>query len=244
MTALIRSELLQLRTLRSTYVVLSALLLLVAGLTAADLHDIGKPAMDSASELREPMVASGGIVAAVFTALLAASRVGADYRYGTIAQRILGTPVRGRLLAARMITYALVGMVAAAAVFGIAAAITLPIADARGVSLGLSASDTARLLGEVVLAGGLVTVLGTAVGFLTRSQSAAIVALFALFVGEKVFGGVLGDVAHYMPFSLLDSLLQIGGAPLGAGVAALSLTGITAAATVAAARALRTRDVT
>ena len=46
MTALIRSELLALRSLRSTYVVAAGLLLLTVGLTFADLHDIGKPTMD------------------------------------------------------------------------------------------------------------------------------------------------------------------------------------------------------
>ena len=56
MTALIRSELLALRSLRSTYVIVAGLLLLTVGLTLADLHDIGKSTMDSAAELRAPIV--------------------------------------------------------------------------------------------------------------------------------------------------------------------------------------------
>jgi O-acetylhomoserine/O-acetylserine sulfhydrylase-like pyridoxal-dependent enzyme len=55
---------------------------------------------------------------------------------------------------------------------------------------------------------------------------------------------MLGDVAHYLPSALMDSLLENQGAALDSGVAALALTATVAAVTVAAAAVLRRRDVT
>jgi ABC-2 type transport system permease protein len=244
MTALIRAELLQLRTLRSTYVVALGLIALVVGLTVADLTNIGKPMMDTAAELREPMAAGAGVIAAVFVAMLAASRIGGEYRYGTIAQRLLAAPVRDRMLAARVATYALVGAVVAAVVLGITAAVTVPMVSAEDRELFLSATDVLKLVGEVVLSGGLLAVLGVAVGFLTRSQSAAIMTVFGFFLGEKILGGALGDLSNFLPFSLMDSLIENHGAPLSPGVAAISLTVLVGVVTAAAGAAVRRRDVT
>jgi ABC-2 type transport system permease protein len=244
MTALIRAELLSLRTVRSTYALAAGLLLLVVSITVADLSDAGKPIMDSAAELREPMVSAAGIVAAVFIALMAAIRVGGEYRYDTIAQRVLASPVRDRLLASRIVTYALAGAVVSAVVFGVAAAITVPMVGAEDLSLGLSAGDVATLAGEVMLSGALLSVVGVAIGILTRSQTAAILTLLGVFIGERLIGGMLGDVANYLPSSLIDSLLENQGAALDPGVAAIALAGAVAAVTVAAAAVLRRRDVT
>jgi ABC-2 type transport system permease protein len=244
MTALIRAELLSLRTVRSTYALVAGLLALVVAVVVADLSEAGKPIMDSAAELREPMASAGGIIAGVFLALVAAIRVGGEYRYDTIAQRVLASPIRGRLLASRVATYAVTGAVVSAVVFGVAAAITVPMAGAEDLSLGLSAGEVARLMGEVVLSGALLSVAGVAIGVLTRSQTAAILTLLGVFIGERLIGGMLGDVAHYLPSSLIDSLLENQGAALDPGVAAVALVATIAAVTVAAAAALRRRDVT
>jgi ABC-2 type transport system permease protein len=244
MTALIRSELLSLRTIRSTYGLAAGLLFLVVAITVADLSEAGKPLMDSAAELREPMVSAAGIVAAVFLALMAAIRVGGEYRYDTIAQRVLASPLRGRMLASRVATYAAAGAVVSAIVFGVAAAITVPMVGAEDLSLGLSTGEVARLLGEVMLSGALLSVVGVAIGVLTRSQTAAILTLLGVFIGERLVGGMLGDVAHYLPSALMDSLLENQGAALDSGVAALALTAMVAVVTVAAAAVLRRRDVT
>ena len=80
--------------------------------------------------------------------------------------------------------------------------------------------------------------------FLARSQTAAILTLLGVFIGERLVGGMLGDVAHYLPSALMDSLLENQGAALDSGVAALALTATVAAVTVAAAAVLRRRDVT
>ena len=84
--------------------------------------------------------------------------------------------------------------------------------------------------------------MGTAIGFLTRSQAPAVVTVFAWFFAEKLLGPVLGDAAGYLPFSLLNSLLELDG-PLSVGLAAVVLTAIAAALCCLAATLTARRDV-
>jgi hypothetical protein len=243
MTRLIHAELIQLRTLRSTYLMGAALVALVVSLTAGMLSEIGSAELDSAAELRQPMVAAAGILGVIVLTLLAATRTGGEYRNDTIGQRVLAAPVRGRLMASKLTTYALVGAVATAVAFGLGYAITQPMVHAEGLTLGLSAGETLRLGGEVVLTGTLMSMLGVGVGILTRSQTAAVVTVFGTFFAEKLLSDVLGDVAHYLPFQLMDSLLDQPGAAVSPGVAGLVLAAITATVAGAAALALRRRDI-
>ena len=53
--------------------------------------------------------------------------------------------------------------------------------------------------------------MGAALGFGTRSQLGAASTVFGVFFAEKLFGSVLGDAASYLPYSLLNSLLDLDG---------------------------------
>jgi hypothetical protein len=93
-----------------------------------------------------------------------------------------------------------------------------------------------------VLAGTTFALLGAAVGFLTRSQAPAVVAVFVVFFAEKLFGPMLGDASGYLPYSLLNSLLELDG-PLSVGLAALVLTATALALSCLAATIAARRDV-
>ena len=104
MITLIRSELDQLRSLSTTWLLPLGLLGLVALITGASTADVGKPGGMTPSELREPLVAPAGIMSAVAIAVFAAIRVGGDYRYETINLRFLAS-ARSRVVFARFATY-------------------------------------------------------------------------------------------------------------------------------------------
>jgi ABC-2 type transport system permease protein len=241
MTALIRAELLQLRTLRSTYAAVLGLIALIALVTVASLADAKD--LVTPDEVRAPVVAGAGILSAFFLALLGAMRVAGEYRHATIAQRALAEPRRARLIAAKLITYGSVGSVVATVVFAISVAIALPMVASKDLSMALTAADVLELGSHVALAGTLFALLGVAVGFLSRSQPAAVVAVFGTFIAEKIVGGFIGDAAGYLPFGLLDGMLDKA-APISPGVAALVLTAIAAALSALAATRLTRRDVT
>ena len=110
------------------------LLGLVGLIGGASLADIGKPGGMTPAELREPIVVPAGIMSAVAIALFAAIRVGGEYRYGAIAQRFLAAH-RGRVLVAKLLTYAIVGLFLSAAAIGLGLAIASPNISAEGLSL-------------------------------------------------------------------------------------------------------------
>jgi ABC-type transport system involved in multi-copper enzyme maturation permease subunit len=242
MTALIHSQIVGLRTLRSTYVVAGTLVALVALITAVTMGEAGSADLRTESQLREPLVASAGIMVAVVMAIFAATRVAGEYRHGTIAQRVLAAPQRPRLVAAAIAVHATLAALVTAIAFGVGAAITGPMLAGKDLSTGLAGGELLQVGAAVVLASTAFAVMGAAIGFLTRSQAPAVVTVFVVFFAEKLFGGILGDLGGYLPYSLLNSLLELDG-PLSVGVAAAVLTAIAVAvaslATIAAAR----RDV-
>ena len=75
-----------------------------------------------------------------------------------------------------------------------------------------------------MLGAALFGVLGVAFAFITRSQTAALLIVIGLFPAERL-AALMEDNAAYMPYGLLQSLIDQGGAvsPTAGGVL-LSLT--------------------
>jgi ABC-type transport system involved in multi-copper enzyme maturation permease subunit len=242
MTALMHAQLVQLRTLRSTYVVAGGLIALVALITAITMGEAGSPDLRTEAQLREPLVASAGIMIAVVMAIFAATRVAGEYRHATIAQRGLASPRRPRFVVATLLVHAALAALVTAAAFALGAAIAAPILDGKALSTGLAGGELAQVGAAVVLAGTAFSLLGAAVGFLTRSQAPAVVTVFAVFFAEKLFGPALGPAGDYLPYALLNSLLELDG-PLSVGLAALALTTTAAALSCLAATTAARRDI-
>src|SRR4051794_2383368 len=105
MRNLIRAEFTQLHTLRKTYGVLALGLLLVTGLTIGDFSEVGTKNLVTFDDMRAVVIRDAGMVIAMVFAIFAASRVGGEYRNGTIVQRAMASPRRGRMMTAKLITY-------------------------------------------------------------------------------------------------------------------------------------------
>jgi len=243
MTALIRAELLALRTLRSTYVVAAAAVLLAAAITWGDMGDAGSKNLDSPPELRDALVMAAGLVSALFVALFAAFSTAAEYRHQTIAQRVLASPRRGYLLAARLITYGALSALLGAVALGASYLVAEAVLPSQSVGLHLGSGDLLAIGGEVIAGSTLFGILGVAVGFLCRNQAAAITVVFGTFLAEKLVADLIGPVRDYLPYSLLNSVLDLGGA-IDPAAAVLALAGVAATITSASALLLKHRDVT
>ena len=242
MSAMLRAELLKLRTLRGTAWMLLGLARLVAVTVVATLADAGSSGMRTPVALREPLLAIG-YLCAITIALLAAGAAAGEYRHRTITQRFLATPSRVPVLAVKLGIYGLLAIVATTIVVGVAIAIEGPVLDGKGLSLGLGEAELARMAGGVLITAGLLGPLGVIVGTATRNPTTAVVAIFGLLLGEKLAGGMLGGLGRFLPFTLFESLLGLSGATPW-GLAALILGTATVLAAVAAARLLLPRDVT
>jgi ABC-2 type transport system permease protein len=234
MTALVRAELLKLRTLRSTAWAAASLLVITILTGTLAMGDAGEKGYRTPVELRETVIAIG-YVAVFFMVVLGAVAAAGEYRHRTISQRFLVSPERGRVLAAKLAAFGLVGFVTALFVTVLGGGLAELVVSSKGYTLDL-ADGGLRIAAGAGLAGALAGMLGVVAGFLTRNPTTAMVAIFGAWMVEKI-AGVPG------PFTLAESVLGLE-SPLSLGVAGGLLAAVTAALAVVAQRVVIPRDVT
>ena len=241
MIALVHSELLKLRTLRSTAYAAAALLaiaLLTAGL---GMGDAGQKGYSTPHELRETILAVG-YAAVFFLAVMGAIAAAGEYRHRTISQRFLVNPARHRVLIAKLAAYALVGIGTAVVITAVSAALGQAVVSSKGYTLDL-ADGGLRMTAGIVLATAFAGMLGVVVGAMTRNPTTAMVAIFGVWIAGKIIGDWIGDAAQYLPFALIENVLGLT-AGIAWGYAALALVAVTAALGLLAQRVYVRRDVT
>ncbi|TMQ98444.1 ABC transporter permease [Actinomadura soli] len=141
--------------------------------------------------------ASGGVL---FMMILGIMGITGEYRHQTISGTFLVTPVRGRVLAAKLISYFLFG-----AGFGLATvlatvAVALPALAIKGGSTSLLDHDVPLILGGTVLAMALYALVGLGLGALIRNQIAAIiVAVGWVQLVEGIVTVALPQVGQWLP---------------------------------------------
>ena len=221
MTALISAELFRLRTIRSPSFIAAGVLALVAFLAITPVFDADTTTGPDVIQLLQ---ITGGVVAAIGVALLAAATAGGDFRRGTAVLGYLASPRRGYTLTARAVTYAGLGAAFGLLASTVAMAIALPAADGAGIDVSLSGGDLAQLLGGAAAGGALFATAGVLLGTATRNPTTAVVAILVWQPAESLIG-MLG-IGEYLPFSLLQTMLghDSAVAPLAAAalLAALS----------------------
>jgi ABC-2 type transport system permease protein len=240
-----RSELRKITTIRGPWLLLAAgPLLVVAGI--AGLVQSGASLHDPATQNRA--LAHAGL-AAIFTLVFGILAVAGEYRHATITDTYLSTPRRGRVAAAKLTVYALIGaaagLVCSATAFGVTAAWWA----ADGTSVQLSAADGWRTLGGGVAANIGLAAIGVGVGALVRNVVGSVaLALAWVAVIEGIVGQLVGsDLARWLPFAASQALdrANITGSRLlpqwGGGFVLLAYTAIFAGAAIVTT--LR-RDVT
>jgi ABC-2 type transport system permease protein len=234
MTALFNAELLKLRTLRSTFWAAGALLAITVVVGTLLMNEAGTEGMRTAHALRDTLAAAE-YTAVFFVVVLGALAAAGEYRHRTISQRFLATPARPRVLVAKLAAFAGVGAVTLLAVTALGAALSEAVVSGKGYTLDLGHAG-ARMAAGAALAGALAAMLGVTAGTLTRNPTTAVVAIFGIWMAEKV-SGLLG------PFTLLEAVLGLQG-PLSLGLAAVGLAAVVAVSALVAARVVLWRDVT
>jgi len=160
----------------------------------------------------------------VFPLLIGTLIVTVEFRHKTLTPTFLATPRRGTVMWAKILVGILLGVLYAAA------AIIATVGTAAGVLAGLGldtelgASDTWALLGRIVIAFALWTLVGVGVGTLVRNQVAAIVIVLAFtqfvepiarLAGQFVNG--LSNVTNYLPGAASDALVGASVFSIGGG---------------------------
>ena len=121
-----------------------------------------------------------------------------EHRHGTAAVTFTFAPRRGRVLAAKLATHAIVGLAYGLVLAVAAAAALFTVAAARGVSLGLPAPTVLALLARIGVAMAVYLLVGVGVGALLRNQVAAVcVVVGYLYLAEPVLMMIPGVNALY-----------------------------------------------
>jgi ABC-2 type transport system permease protein len=241
MIALVGSELLKLRTLRSTAYAAAALMAIALLTGGLGMGDAGEQGYSTPQELRETILAVG-YAAVFFLAVMGAIAAAGEYRHRTISQRFLVSPTRHRVLVAKLATYALVGVGAAIVVTAASAALGEAVLSSKGYTLDLAGAGL-RMTAGIVVATAFAAMLGVVVGSITRNPTTAMVAIFGVWIAGKVVGDWIGDAAQYLPFALIENVLGLT-TGIAWGYAALALAGLTAGLALLAQRVSVRRDVT
>jgi hypothetical protein len=245
---LIRAELLKLRTTRAAFWMLVGLPVLVVISIASSVANAnrvgGSLSLHTVEGVRNVLSAasSGGLL--VF--ILGIVAMTGEYRHQTVTQTFLVTPSRERVVAAKLFTYALVGLLSAIAAGALTLAIGLPWLASEGVH-PRAVQDVVLVLAGATAATVLFGALGVAVGALLRNQTVAIVlSLGWALVLESLFVGLLPGVGRWFPGGAAAALSS---ARVGAGDllpmwgAALALAAYVAAFAAAGTHAVMRRDV-
>lgn len=186
MSAAIRAELRKVLSTRTWWVLLlamAAFLAILAGFFAFSLTSTGggfdlsqfSDPTDPSRTVYSLATSVGYLVPLIIGSLLMTS----EYRHGTLTPSLLAEPRRSRVLAAKTVVAALLGVVYGVVAVAATVAAGAPVLAARGSGAQLGEPDVQRLLAVAVLVMVLWTVVGLGIGGLLTNQVAAIVAVIA-----------------------------------------------------------------
>jgi ABC-2 type transport system permease protein len=194
-SALLRSEWIKFRSVRSTWVMVGlaiALSYLIAGIAANSFE--GRHPADT--------ISAGSVIVLVLLLVLGIQFVAQEYRFGTIRVAFTAVPQRRRLLLAKTAFGAGVGLVTALIAVGGSYAVASIVLNGDGRSIPVDARLAETIAGFVLVAG-VSVVVGIAIGCITRNPALGITAaLIDMFVLESlVTVFVSEDVGSVLPFS-------------------------------------------
>jgi ABC-2 type transport system permease protein len=241
---LIRNEFLKVRTTRSPFVLIGvAQLVVVAGISGVFL--MGRDPHDA--ETIRLGFAHVGIVA-IFSLMLGIMAVAGEYRHKTITDTYLATPHRGRVVGAKVVTYACVGA-GVGVVSAVTALATLAIwMNAKEATLDLAASGVWQTIAGCIVWNVCFGAVGVGVGALLRNLSGAIAGVLVwIAIVEGIVGQLVGDAARWLPFragGAMEGLPSPGVAQLSQVAGGLVLAAYAAAFVAVAVATTIRRDVT
>ena len=199
MTALLKAELVKLRTTR-TFVALTAAAVVTSLLITVLVASLTEPSED---EVLTDVFTSD--TSSLFILILAIIGITGEWRHRTITSSLLAAPDRLRFLAAKTIAFALAGLVLSvliAMAIGIFGYLILTIRDLPTPDFADVIEQFARNAGLAALGGAF----GVGLGAIVRNQVVAIVGLliFSLAI-EPALIGLAPEVGRFGPFGALPA---------------------------------------
>jgi ABC-2 type transport system permease protein len=244
MTALVRTELLRLRTTRSTWVLVATGLILTLAWAAAVLGNVGGIGASAAGsdQMRADLLGATGI-GLYPVLLLGVVSVTGEFHHRTMTPTFLVTPHRWRVLTAKAAAGALAGALAVVALLTTVWTLGV-LADAidPAVDAGLLA-----LTGRSMLVAACWALLGVGVGTVVRNQTVAVLVPLAWFLLIETMMPAYGldALMPWLPGGATTALAggRLAGA-LPAWAALVALLAYALTLLVVGGRAIARRDIT
>ena len=214
MTALVRAELLKVRTTRGWWVYLGVIVLLVGIAVAGDTGS--NPNARGELDFQVGLVESAGF-GAVLAIILGITIVTTEFRHGTVTPTFLAEPDRERVLASKTIAGSVVALLFGLLALLVVAAVALPWLSITGDEIHLLDGEVGTRAAQTLCSMVLWGLIGVAIGSVVHSQVAALVGtLVWIFIGETLLWGLFGLIdidgaAAYLPFRALDGADGTGG---------------------------------
>ena len=218
MIALVRSELLKVRTTRSWWAYLIAIALLSA-LGAAGTIGSAVSSERGTADFQLDLVESMA-VAVLISIILGITIITAEFRHGTVTPTFLAAPHRERVIGAKAIAAVIVAIGFALLSLLVILAVALPWFAIIDVDTHFTDGEIVTRAAQQGLAAVLSVLMGIAIGAIVQSQVAALVGtLVWLFLGETLLLGLFGlldldGLRPYLPFQALDGADGTGGGDL------------------------------
>jgi ABC-2 type transport system permease protein len=217
-SALLRSELLKIRTVRSFWayvIVIVAFTALAVVAQIGSAEGLERGTVDFQSDLVE----TAG-VALLLSVILGITLVTTEFRFGTVTPTFLVAPKRELVLAAKAIAAVAVAIGFALLSLFVIAVIAVPWLTSVDAETNVLDGEIGSVAAQQILSAVLWALIGVAIGTLIQSQVAALVGtLVWIFIGETLLIGALGlldldGASAYLPFQALDAADGSGGAEL------------------------------
>lgn len=241
MSTLLHAELLKLRTTR-TFVALVATSLAISVLVVVLTTTLGGDFTE-----RDVRDLFSSDFSGLFILLLGVMGMAGEWRHRTITSTVLAAPDRTRLVAAKLLSFAVAGLLMSLIITLALMLVGTAILSSRGL-LTLGAGDLADVLWRNLVVAAAAGAIGVCIGGLLRNQVAAIVGVLIFsFALEPAVVGLAPSVGRFGP--LVGAPSGVQGVTffddlLAPGVALLVLAGWVAVGSALTVLTLRRRDLT
>ncbi len=162
----------------------------------------GSPVLPLSAAATQRSIAASAGSAYLFSIVVGIILITTEFRHFTSRPTFLIEPRRGRVIVAKVIVAAVVGIIYGLACAALTAAIMEPWFAALGVSIGWTSNGVLlSMLGDIIVIA-IFAVVGIGVGVLVRNQIAAVIgALIYLFVLEPLIDiiPVVKNAYPYLP---------------------------------------------
>jgi ABC-2 type transport system permease protein len=242
---LTRAEVRKLATTRAFLITLAVAAGLAVIAVVVDAAEAGKnhmPSLGTAASTYQMLKL--GAICCVAMLILGIIASGGEYRYTTIIPAMLITPRRSALVAAKTIAVAIAAAVLTGLTFALGLATIVAELHARG--FGHLPPGTTRMVAGSVIAAILFGVIGVALGYITRSTTAAVVGAvgWVLFAELAILNTLAPQLAKWLISGTAETLTDPPAPGHTPATAAAVLAAYTVALLIAGWQVVLRRDVT